>query len=645
MMKESTRTLAFVIVAAASAALAGGIHYATRPAPITEAADIGKEFYPEFQNSNDAKSLRLVAFDEDTATYKEFAVEFKDGLWRIPSHHNYPADAEDRLANTAASVIGIKKEGLIGRRESEWERLGVIDPLDESSPSLKGRGQRITLTKEDGSVLCDLIIGKKITSSPGQEESEDRYYVRDPKDKSTYVAKVKIDLSTKFGDWIESDVLKTQRDELKEIVVDKYTIQEAPEPRITGQEVSKLTRDKSFDPWKLEGLKEETEEVATDKVNEMVGALDELKIVGVRPKPPGLTADLKVDRKVVQDQMQLNLLIGDMQNRGFSVVAGDDGNPKLVASDGELTAFTDKGVVYDLRFGAIFSGRESDIEVGFATDEKGKEGAAADDKTASEDKPADENEKAAAGEAKPADDPAAKGDEKPEEGKESRRSRYLLVSTRFDDKYIGPKPTKPEEPQKPAEAPTETPAEQPAGQTEGGGAQPTEQPAEQPGAQPADQPAPQPAADAPQDPAAAEQPAKPDPQAEYEAAKQKYDEDLKKYEEDLKAYEDKIKQGKETVEKLNRRFGEWYYVISADSFDKLHLGRADLVKPKEQPADPAASTNPMPETEATPGAEPRANPAPDAGEAPAVEAPKPEAASDAANPQTPGEEQPETPPQ
>ena len=64
---------------------------------------------------------------------------------------------------------------------------------------------------------------------------------------------------------------------------------------------------------------------------------------------------------------------------------------------------------------------------------------------------------------------------------------------------------------------------------------------------------------------------------EFDDAKKQYDEDLKKYED----YQEKVKDGKEKAEELNRRFAEWYYVIPGESYDKLSLNRADLVKAKE----------------------------------------------------------------
>ncbi len=46
-------------------------------------------------------------------------------------------------------------------------------------------------------------------------------------------------------------------------------------------------------------------------------------------------------------------------------------------------------------------------------------------------------------------------------------------------------------------------------------------------------------------------------------------------------WETKVADGRETTDSLNERFAAWYYVISSESFDKIHLKRADLVKAKE----------------------------------------------------------------
>ncbi len=116
MMNETKRTLIYVAVALVSVGTATATYYGSRPRKDAESSRIGTEFYPEFKFPTDAQVLRVVAYDKDTASVKEFKVEYKDGKWRIPSHHNYPADGKDRLARTAASVIGTSRTAFVSRR-------------------------------------------------------------------------------------------------------------------------------------------------------------------------------------------------------------------------------------------------------------------------------------------------------------------------------------------------------------------------------------------------------------------------------------------------------------------------------------------------------------------------------------------------
>src|SRR4051812_12378497 len=219
-MNETKRTLIYVGVAVLSIGAAAGAHRLLRPPKDAEYVGIGTEFYPEFQDPTIAQVLRVVNFNEDTAAVKEFKVEYRDGKWQIPSHHNYPADGKDRLAQTAASVIGVNRGALVSRRKSDHPRYNVVDPENLDDAILKGRGDKITLAKSDGDVLAEYVVGKKV------EGQTDVYYVRAPKKDgdAVYRAKLKIDLSTKFSDWIEPDLLKLNRDALTDVRIDNYSI-------------------------------------------------------------------------------------------------------------------------------------------------------------------------------------------------------------------------------------------------------------------------------------------------------------------------------------------------------------------------------------------------------------------------------------
>ena len=164
-MNETQKTIGFVVAGCFLVACALATSYMSQPSAIDQFEFVGEEFYPEFESAEKAKFLEVSAYNEKTSEAKSFRVEFKDGLWRIPSHHDYPAEAKDRLAKTATSIIGIKREALAGRRENEHERFGVVDPANENAKDEESTGTRIKLGlfKEGEEVaLADFIIGKQV---------------------------------------------------------------------------------------------------------------------------------------------------------------------------------------------------------------------------------------------------------------------------------------------------------------------------------------------------------------------------------------------------------------------------------------------------------------------------------------------------
>jgi Domain of unknown function (DUF4340) len=623
-MNETKRTLIYVAVALVSVGTATATYYGSRPRKDVESERIGTEFYPEFKYPTDAQTLRVVAYDKDTASIKEFKVEYKDGKWRIPSHHDYPADGKDRLARTAASVIGSSRTAFVSRSKSDLAKWDVIDPEDPDETSPTGRGQKITISKSDGTVLAEYVIGKrKEATGPGQS---DTYYVRATKaddPQTIYLANLKIDLSTKFGDWIEPDLLKVDRENLTDIRIDNYSIDEQQGAIIPG-EISELTRKPPGDNWTLSNLKP-NEELKPDAINQLVSSLDALRLVGVRPKPPGILPDLSIEPRYAHDGRLVGLLRSDMADKGFFIGSERKGGKERVFSkEGELEVGTNEGLRYALNFGQIFTGTEFEIETGLSKDASKDKGAAKD-----KDK---------------ADTKAAKKDAAGKDKDQLKKNRYLMVYVKFDPSLVGQPPTKPVEPKKPqglvlddpaskgkpAAVATPSPATGPKANSQPAStgktdekhssatqlddsqmlalAFPDPQTGSQPGdAKPADvKPADsKPAADAQKagakptpaapakgtptmKPAPATKPApsvktpppKADPRAEYDKALAQYKKDLEKYENDKSEFEKKLKKGQEKVKQLNERFGPWYYVISAESFENLRQGRAKLVQPK-----------------------------------------------------------------
>ncbi len=660
-MKELNRTLVFAGVAVLSVLAAFGARAVSRPAPLPGFEKLGTAFYPEFKDPTSPRGLRVAAFNESQAVRQTFEVAFKDGLWRIPSHDDYPADAEDRLAKTAASVLGITRDALASRRESDHEKYGVIDPMEEDATHLKGRGQRLTLTDDKGAVLADYIVGKRVEGADGQ------YYVRAPGEKETYKVKLNVSLSTKFGDWIETDLLRLDSDKLVEITINEHAIDRS-ELKYSEPKSDVLERTTPSDPWTLVGINEETEELKTEEVRALVSGLDDLRIIGVRPKPPGLRPDLSLDPRVIRSTEDVLRLQSSLVSKGFIPQPDDNDNMHMTSTAGEVIAALNDGVEYDLYFGEIFTGSEREIEIGFADEGKAEKAAPPVDskktdekKPAGDSKPKDgaagaEGEPGEAAEARGADADGPAAGEKAAGDKEAKKSdlkksRYLLIMARFDEARLGPVPTKPEplpaeekpaeekpaepakpaDPAKPGEKPADKPKEEepgsktPEGEKSVDGEKKSEGEAkpdgaaddeieEEAGKPDSEKPAPDkpatdtPATDKPEagkpdteksdeaKPATAEEgkPATPptDPKAEREAKEAQHKRDLERYENDVAIRDGKIEEGRKRVNELNRRFGQWYYVISDESFQKLRLSRKDLVREKEKPAEPKEEKKP-----------------------------------------------------
>jgi hypothetical protein len=80
---------------------------------------------------------------------------------------------------------------------------------------------------------------------------------------------------------------------------------------------------------------------------------------------------------------------------------------------------------------------------------------------------------------------------------------------------------------------------------------------------------------------------------EYEAAKAAFPATLK-------AWEDRAKEGQKRVAELSARFSGWYYVITAESFEKFQLTRAAAVEPKSATPPPAEAPG-LPPIQGLPG--------------------------------------------
>jgi hypothetical protein len=600
-MNENTKTIAFL---AAAAIVVLGV-WITKPVLIDEGVAVqGTLLFPDFKDPLAAASLDIVKYDEATGDVIPFQVAQVGGVWSIPSHDGYPADAKKQLAEAAASLMDLKVLSVAGDSAGDQGLYGVIDPTDKDiKAGTTGVGMQVTMKDKDGKTLIALVVGMADKDQPGLR------YVRRVGQEAVYSVALDTDkLSTKFGDWIEKDLLKLDAFDISRIFIQDYSIDEAQGTLLQRGEMSLGYEDTGEARWKMLSDREFSkegkwvpvamtadEELNTQNLDALKSALDDLKIADVARKPAGLSADLAADKSFLDNRDAIMSLM----QRGFYLAKAGD-KTAIYSNEGEVRCLMKDGVEYVLRFGNIA--------------ESGKGAATKADK---------DKEKAK----KPED--AAEGAD------DSGVNRYIFVMTEFNPEGIPkpdlqplpsaeekkpeaeaakkadePKPTdaKPaEDAKKPEEKKPEGDAAKKADEPKPADAKPAEE-AKKPEGDAAKKPEEKkPEGDAAKkvDEAKPADPAKPPEEpkkteAELKAERERIEKENKRKQDE---YDAKLAAGTKKVGELNQRFAGWYYVISDNVYKKIHLGRKEVIKPKEKKEGekPAAGATPPP-----PGATPDA---------------------------------------
>jgi hypothetical protein len=549
--------------------------WASRPSQntVNVASRVGEDLTQQFTDPGAAKQLKIVEFDEDSATLREFEVAEVDGLWTIPSKDNYPADADRQMAEAATSLMDREIMAIAGESAADHEQFGVIDPL---SPKLdvgqNGVGTHVTISDIQDKPLVDLIIGKEVKNTTNEQ-----HYVREANRDLVYI--VEIDptkLSTNFEDWIEKDLLKLNAWDIQQVQINDYSAELQPvmTPQGIGIQVAldpraemKLAYDDEKGNWTAEDLKEfskgseqytefaltENQELNAEKLDALKTALDDLAIVDVDAKPAGLSADLKAGVDFLDDAKARS----DLRALGFATVAARDGSggQELISSDGEVIVTMKDGVEYVLRFGDL------------RLDTSGKDAAQSADEQA--------------------------------QASNQNVQRYLFAMARFNEDAIK-KPQLEELPPLPDEETEAAAADEPVEEEEEEEeANETQSVTDSAAASDSNsssasslQQASEPATTETTNTNSKESGPKPEPKKhspEYEkilAQRKRIELENKRK---LDEYNALVEKGRQQVKDLNLRFGDWYFVVSNDTFQKVRLGKSDVVKEKAINGEPASA--------------------------------------------------------
>ena len=517
-MNENIKTLIFVGIGVVLAGLA----YATLPAPSVNVVEdkTGKLLFDNFTDSTKASSLEIVRYDTDKNKVDSLKVEKSGGIWTLPSHGGYPADAQDQLKDAAGSLLGVKALGLATEFPEEHHLFGVVDPTQKVDDSKKKDvGMLVVIRDGKGDDLARLIIGKQVKDPPGQR------FVRIAEGSTftdkVYVAKIDIEkLPTEFNKWIERDLRKLNHNDVKKLTLMDYSVLKEEGGYVAEKRMEAATSwDTLNGAWVLDRFQlftrgvphdaalGEGEELNKQKLDEMKTALDDLKIEDVRRKPAG---EGDKDPKIMQANVKM----------GF-IPAKD----KLYSTNGEVLVDQLDGVRYILRFGDI-----AGVQAG-------------------------------------------------SDGK--KLNRFLMVNAELTDDALHPPMLEPEPAGPTAPPPTTPPADEPP-KSNGGACQDEAK----------DKAA---TKDEPKDAEPAKEKAKTDdksgkskakvgaeppvkPIAKPDPAQLELDRIKKANQRKMDEYNLKKKKAEAKVVDLNNRFRNWYYVISEDTYKKIHLGRADIIR-------------------------------------------------------------------
>ena len=539
-------------------------------------AEMQEVLFSKLEDVAQAGSLEIVSYNEDLAELSPFKVVKTGGVWVLPAHDNYPADAREHLAAAATELIDMKALDVVSTSPADHETFGVIEPDPQKiEAGMTGVGKLVEIRDEAGATLARLVVGKEDRQPAGAAGgTRILRFVRKAGQDPVY--RVEIDTSkftTRFDDWIEKDLLKLSPWDVRTVLLDDYglaAVQANGRMMVEQQRRSRIrvAYDDQGAEWSLASLEvfdpekpseapqiaelAEGEQLASAKLNDLRNALGDLKIIDVARKPAGLTADLEAEASFLDDDEA----VASMQQRGFLPLASGE----ILSTDGETVVGMKDGVEYVLRFGA-----------GTSVVRRGDESAGDDD---------------------------GERDEVP--------GRYLLVMARFNESLLekptlDPLPGEPEatEPEATEPAATEPAATEPeatepeatepeasarrvgpfrfAAQAEGDASAAAEEApaAEQP---PAAEDAGDEAPPSPPPSAADALKAADEAEAKAQAAREERRRVERENRRKQEEYDEKVDGAKKRVRELNGRFAAWYYIVSDEEYAKIHLSRDEVIE-------------------------------------------------------------------
>ncbi len=366
-MSEGAKTTIFVAVGLVVAVAA----VASRPQFIELRLEesVGQPLFADFDDPSQAARMTLTKYDPEMGELRSFEVarDEESGAWTIPSHAGYPADAEARMRDAALMLVDLTVLGIASEVAGEHAMYGVLEP-DRERLRLGDEGVGLQLTFEDrrGQRLASLVVGREV------RDAESQRFVRIPGQDVVYAVEIEPEqLSTRFTDWIERDLLQLTSWDIQDVTIRNYSVDRGVD-RVTLSRHFDFSAKYADNEWELVELTSydggpetitelpEDQELNRDRLNDLRRAVDDLQIVNVHRKPRGLTADLRAGSDFLQDRASQD----DLRARGFWTHEAPGEAAELLAAHGEVHVGMQDGVQYVLRFGETVATSDDDESEG-----------------------------------------------------------------------------------------------------------------------------------------------------------------------------------------------------------------------------------------------------------------------------------------
>ncbi len=329
---------------------------------------VQQELFPALKNVMDVASLSIREPGKSGGageSGKSVGIEVKkvEGRWILPSYSGYPANAQNRMAEVVSSLMNLEVLRVAGDDAQSRAVCGVLEPEDPSAESAAQTGRRIVLRDAQDRVLLDMILGTET------EEGSGKYYVRRTGQNPVYVVEMDPSkLTTRFLDWIETDLLKVQPADISMLFALDCTLDlRAQDQTAAFNHRGQFTVQQAYmenPDWTLtsnlrmmgENLREmgmpTGKTLDLEMLRHVSQALADMRICSVQRKPAEIVKAFQHPENISLTEEQKQTLM----ERGFCVLPMNLGNGSvnaLFSTDGQTHVYTKDGILYRLFFGGI----------------------------------------------------------------------------------------------------------------------------------------------------------------------------------------------------------------------------------------------------------------------------------------------------